>query len=180
MSRVGKLPITIPKGVTAKLLDGVITVKGPRGELTRTLNPNMAVEIDQTAVRILRQDDSIQSRSLHGLTRALVSNMVTGVSEGFVKGMEIQGTGYRAEVQGSILSLNLGHSHPVQYVLPPGIKATVERQTIIRLEGIDKELLGQTAAKIRAFRPVEPYKGKGVRYTGEHVHRKVGKAGSKK
>ncbi len=180
MSRVGKLPITIPKGVTAKLLDGVITVKGPRGELTRTLNPNMAVEIDQTAVRILRQDDSIQSRSLHGLTRALVSNMVTGVSEGFVKGMEIQGTGYRAEVQGSILSLNLGHSHPVQYVLPPGIKATVERQTIIRLEGIDKELLGQTAAKIRAFRPVEPYKGKGVRYTGEHVHRMVGKAGSKK
>jgi len=180
MSRVGKLPITIPKGVTAKLLDGVITVKGPRGELTRTLNPNMAVEIDQTAVRILRQDDSIQNRSLHGLTRALVSNMVTGVSEGFVKGMEIQGTGYRAEVQGSILSLNLGHSHPLQYVLPPGIKATVERQTIIRLEGIDKELLGQTAAKIRAFRPVEPYKGKGVRYTGEHVHRKVGKAGSKK
>jgi large subunit ribosomal protein L6 len=180
MSRVGKLPITIPKGVTAKLLDGVITVKGPRGELTRTLNPNVAVEIDQTAVRILRQDDSIQSRSLHGLTRALVSNMVTGVSEGFVKGMEIQGTGYRAEVQGSILSLNLGHSHPVQYVLPPGIKATVERQTIIRLEGIDKELLGQTAAKIRAFRPVEPYKGKGVRYSGEHVHRKVGKAGSKK
>jgi len=180
MSRVGKLPITIPKGVTAKLLDGVITVKGPRGELTRTLNPNMAVEIDQTAVRILRQDDSIQNRSLHGLTRALVSTMVTGVSEGFVKGMEIQGTGYRAEVQGSILSLNLGHSHPVQYVLPPGIKATVERQTIIRLEGIDKELLGQTAAKIRAFRPVEPYKGKGVRYTGEHVHRKVGKAGSKK
>jgi large subunit ribosomal protein L6 len=180
MSRVGKLPITIPKGVTAKLLDGVITVKGPRGELTRTLNPNVAVEIDQTAVRILRQDDSIQSRSLHGLTRALVSNMVTGVSEGFVKGMEIQGTGYRAEVQGSILSLNLGHSHPLQYVLPPGIKATVERQTIIRLEGIDKELLGQTAAKIRAFRPVEPYKGKGVRYSGEHVHRKVGKAGSKK
>jgi large subunit ribosomal protein L6 len=180
MSRVGKLPITIPKGVTAKLLDGVITVKGPRGELTRTLNPNVAVEVDQTAVRILRQDDSIQSRSLHGLTRALVSNMVTGVSEGFVKGMEIQGTGYRAEVQGSILSLNLGHSHPLQYVLPPGIKATVERQTIIRLEGIDKELLGQTAAKIRAFRPVEPYKGKGVRYTGEHVHRKVGKAGSKK
>jgi large subunit ribosomal protein L6 len=180
MSRVGKLPITIPKGVTAKLLDGVITVKGPRGELTRALNPNVAVEIDGTAIRVLRQDDSIQSRSLHGLTRALLSNMVTGVSEGFVKGMEIQGTGYRAEIQGSILSLNLGHSHPVQYVLPKGIQATVERQTIIRLEGIDKELLGETAAKIRAFRPVEPYKGKGVRYTGEYIHRKVGKAGSKK
>jgi large subunit ribosomal protein L6 len=140
----------------------------------------VAVEIDQTAIRILRQDDSIRNRSLHGLTRALVSNMVTGVSEGFVKGMEIQGTGYRAEIQGSILSLNLGHSHPVQYVLPQGIKATVERQTIIKLEGIDKELLGQTAAKIRAYRPVEPYKGKGVRYAGERIHRKVGKAGSKK
>ena len=180
MSRVGKLPITIPKGVTARLVDGVITVKGPRGELTRPLNPSVAVEIDQNAIRVLRQDDSLQSRSLHGLMRALVSNMVIGVSEGFVKGMEIQGTGYRAEAQGSILSLSLGHSHPVQFVLPDGIKATVERQTIIRLEGIDKELLGQTAAKIRAFRPVEPYKGKGVRYSGEHVHRKVGKAGSKK
>jgi large subunit ribosomal protein L6 len=110
----------------------------------------------------------------------LVFNMVTGVSQGFVKGMEIQGTGYRAEAQGSILSLNLGYSHPVQFVLPDGIKATVERQTIIRLEGFDKELLGETAAKIRALRPVEPYKGKGIRYTGEHIHRKVGKAGSKK
>lgn len=180
MSRVGKLPITIPKGVTARLVDGLLTVNGPRGELTRPLNPSVAVEIDQDAIRVLRQDDSLQSRSLHGLTRALVSNMVIGVSAGFVKGMEIQGTGYRAEAQGSILSLSLGHSHPVQFVLPDGIKATVERQTIIRLEGIDKELLGQTAAKIRAFRPVEPYKGKGVRYSGEHIHRKVGKAGSKK
>jgi len=180
MSRIGKLPITIPKGVKARLVDRVLTVTGPRGELTRPLNPSVAVEIDQDAIRVLRQDDSLQSRSLHGLTRALVSNMVVGVSEGFVKGMEIQGTGYRAEAQGSILSLSLGHSHPVQFVLPEGIKATVERQTIIRLEGIDKELLGQTAAKIRAFRPVEPYKGKGVRYSGEHIHRKVGKAGSKK
>jgi large subunit ribosomal protein L6 len=180
MSRVGKLPINIPKGVTATLVDGMITVKGPRGELKRTLNTNVSIEIDQAAIRILRQDDSIPSRSLHGLMRALVSNMITGVSEGFVKGMEIQGTGYRAEAQGSILNLSLGHSHPVRFVLPEGIKATVERQTIIRLEGIDKELLGQTAAKIRAFRPVEPYKGKGVRYSGEHIHRKVGKAGSKK
>ena len=180
MSRVGKLPINIPKGVTATLVDGVITVKGPRGELKRTLNANVSVEIDQAAIRILRQDDSLQSRSIHGLMRALVSNMVTGVSEGFVRGLEIQGTGYRAEAQGSVLSLNLGYSHPVQFVLPEGIKATVERQTIIRLEGIDKEVLGQTAAKIRAYRPVEPYKGKGVRYSGERIHRKVGKAGSKK
>lgn len=180
MSRVGKLPITIPKGVTARLLDGVLTVKGPRGELTRSLNPHVSIEIDQNAIRVLRRDDSLQSRSLHGLTRALVSNMVTGVSEGFVKGMEIQGTGYRAEAQGNVLSLNLGHSHPIQFLLPEGVKATVERQTIIRLEAIDKELLGQTAAKIRALRPVEPYKGKGVRYAGERIHRKVGKAGSKK
>ncbi|MCU0587398.1 MAG: 50S ribosomal protein L6 [Syntrophobacteraceae bacterium] len=180
MSRIGKLPITIPKGVTAALVEGMLTVKGPRGELTRLLSSGVAVEIDPTAIRILRPDDSLQSRSLHGLTRALVSNMVVGVSQGFLKGMEIQGTGYRAEAQGSILSLNLGHSHPIQFVLPDGIKATVERQTTIRLEGIDKELLGQTAAKIRAFRPVEPYKGKGVRYIGERIHRKVGKAGSKK
>jgi large subunit ribosomal protein L6 len=144
------------------------------------LPDRVSIEIDQTDIRIVRSDDSHPSRSVHGLTRALVSNMVTGVSVGFTKGMEIQGTGYRAEAQGNILSLTLGFSHPVQYVLPDGIKATVERQTIVRLEGIDKELLGQTAAKIRALRPVEPYKGKGVRYTGEIIHRKVGKAGSKK
>lgn len=180
MSRVGKLPIAIPQGVTASLVDQILTVRGPRGELQRALPDRVAVEIDQTAIRIVRSDDSHPSRSIHGLARALVFNMVTGVSEGFSKGMEIQGTGYRAEVQGNILSLILGYSHPIQYVLPEGIKATVERQTTIRLEGIDKELLGQTAAKIRALRPVEPYKGKGVRYTGEVIHRKVGKAGSKK
>jgi len=180
MSRVGKLPITIPKGVNVTLADSIITVKGPKGTLARPLPGTLNVEIGAEAIEFKRQDDSIQSRATHGLVRALVHNMVKGVSEGFTRGLEIQGTGYRAEVQGNTLNLSLGYSHPVQFPLPEGIKATVERTNLIRLEGIDIEVLGQTAARIRALRPVEPYKGKGVRYTGEHVHRKVGKTGSKK
>jgi large subunit ribosomal protein L6 len=180
MSRVGKLPITIPKGVNITLGDSVLTVKGPKGTLTRSLPSNLDVEIGQEALAFKRKDDSIQSRSLHGLIRALVSNMVRGVSDGFTKGLEIQGTGYRAEVQGNNLNLNLGYSHPIQFPLPPGVKATVEKANVIRLEGIDIEVLGETAARIRALRPAEPYKGKGVRYAGEHVRRKVGKTGSKK
>jgi large subunit ribosomal protein L6 len=140
----------------------------------------MDVEIGDTAVAVKRKDESQESRSLHGLVRALVYNMVHGVSQGFVKGLEITGTGYRADVQSNVLNLSLGYSHPIQFLLPAGITATVERQTVLRLEGIDKELLGQTAARIRALRAVEPYKGKGIRYAGERVHRKVGKAGSKK
>jgi large subunit ribosomal protein L6 len=180
MSRVGKLPITLPKGVSVSMDDTVITVKGPKGSLTHSLPSRVQVNVDQEHVRILRDDDSIPCRSLHGLTRALVYNMVHGVSQGFSKGMEIHGTGYRAEVVANALSLNLGYSHPILFPLPEGIKATVERQTMIKLEGIDKELLGQTAARIRALRPVEPYKGKGIRYSDEHVRRKAGKAGSKK
>jgi large subunit ribosomal protein L6 len=180
MSRVGKLPITIPKGVDITLGDSVLTVKGPKGTLARSIPFNLNIEIGSEAIEFKRKDDSIQTRSLHGLIRALVNNMVRGVSEGFVKGLEIQGTGYRAEVQGNNLNLNLGFSHPIQFPLPEGIKATVERANIIRLEGIDAEILGETAARIRALRPAEPYKGKGVRYAGEHVHRKVGKTGSKK
>jgi len=180
MSRVGKLPITIPKGVNITLGESILTVKGPKGTLTRPMPPNLNIEIGQEVLELKRKDDSIQSRSLHGLMRALVSNMVRGVSEGFVKGLEIQGTGYRAEVQGSNLNLNLGFSHPVQFPLPDGIKATVEKANVIKLEGIDTEVLGETAARIRALRPAEPYKGKGVRYAGEHIHRKVGKTGSKK
>lgn len=180
MSRVGKLPIKIPQGVSISLNDSLITVKGPKGTLTHQIPSRVTVELDQNTLVVKRQDDSIPSRSLHGLTRALLSNLVHGVSQGFTKGMEIHGTGYRAEVQNNVLNLNLGYSHPVQFQLPDGITATVERQTVIRLEGIDRELLGQTAARIRALRPVEPYKGKGIRYTDEHVHRKVGKAGSKK
>jgi large subunit ribosomal protein L6 len=180
MSRVGKLPITIPKGVNVTLGDSVLTVKGPKGTLARSIPSNLNIEIGQEAIEFKRKDDSIQSRSLHGLIRALVSNMVRGVSEGFTKGLEIQGTGYRAEVQGNNLNLNLGYSHPILFPLPEGIKASVERANIIRLEGIDVEILGETAARIRALRPAEPYKGKGVRYAGEQIHRKVGKTGSKK
>lgn len=180
MSRVGKLPITIPKGVNVALENSVLTVKGPKGSLTRSLPDVLNVEISDNTIEFKRKDDSNQTRSTHGLIRALVSNMVRGVSEGFSKGLEIQGTGYRAEVQGNNLNLSLGYSHPVQFPLPDGIKAVVERANLVRLEGIDNEVLGETAARIRALRPVEPYKGKGVRYVGEHVHRKVGKTGSKK
>ncbi len=179
MSRVGKLPINIPQGVSITLDDPLVTVKGPRGTLARAVPGLVRLEVAEGAVHVRREDDSNQARSLHGLVRALVNNMVQGVSQGFSIVIEIQGTGYRAEVQGNVLNLNLGFSHPVHFVLPDGIKATVERNTI-RLEGIDKELLGQTAARIRALRPAEPYKGKGVRYLGEHIHRKVGKTGSKK
>ncbi len=180
MSRVGKLPINIPQGVDVMLEDTLVTVKGPKGTLSRQLSGQVDIEVGEKVVLVKRRDDTRQSRSLHGLTRALLYNMVHGVSQGFTLGLEIQGTGYRAEVQNNVLNLSLGYSHPMNFVLPEGIQATVERQTIIRLEGIDRELLGQTAAKIRAIRAVEPYKGKGVRYVNERVIRKVGKAGSKK
>ncbi len=180
MSRVGKLPITIPKGVSVTLQDSVVSVKGPRGTLARPIPANLEVLIGTEMIELKRNDDSNQSRSLHGLFRALMSNMVRGVSEGFVKGLEIQGTGYRAEVQGTNLNLSLGYSHPIQFPLPEGIKASVDKANAVRLEGMDIEVLGETAARIRALRPAEPYKGKGIRYAGEHIHRKVGKTGSKK
>jgi len=180
MSRVGKLPINIPKGVDISLGDEGVTVKGPRGALSRTIPQGVSLEMDQNVLQVKRKDDSLDARSRHGLVRALLSNMVRGVSEGFVRGLEIQGTGYRAEAQGDVLNLSLGYSHPIQFPLPEGVKATVERTNVIKLEGIDLELLGETAARIRALRPAEPYKGKGVRYAGEQVHRKVGKTGSKK
>ena len=180
MSRVGKLPINIPQGVSVFLDDTLMTVKGPKGTLSRRLSGQVEIELGENVVQVKRRDDSRQARSLHGLTRALVYNMVHGVSQGFTLGLEIQGTGYRADVQNNVLNLSLGYSHPMNFVLPEGIQASVERQTLIRLEGIDRELLGQTAAKIRAVRAVEPYKGKGIRYVNERVIRKVGKAGSKK
>jgi len=180
MSRVGKLPITLPKGVEVTLEDSVLTVKGSRGTLQRSVPASVDVEIRKEAVEFKRKDDSKETRATHGLIRALVNNMVRGVSEGFTKGLEIQGTGYRVEVQGNNLNLSLGYSHPIQFALPEGIKASVDRGNVVRLEGIDIEVLGETAARIRALRPVEPYKGKGIRYSGEHVHRKVGKTGSKK
>jgi len=180
MSRVGKLPISIPQGVSVSLEDTVLTVKGPKGTLVRRISSELDVEIEPGLIRIKRRDDSNESRALHGLMRALTFNMVHGVSVGFAKGLEIQGTGYRADVQSNVLNLSLGYSHPVQFVLPEGVTASVDRQTIIKLEAVDKEVLGQTAARIRALRAAEPYKGKGIRYANEQIHRKVGKAGSKK
>lgn len=180
MSRVGKLPIAIPKGVNVALDESVLSVKGPKGSLSRSLPANIEVLMSAGAIEFKRKDEANETRSLHGLVRALVNNMVRGVSEGFVKSLEIQGTGYRAEVQGSNLNLNLGYSHPILFPLPEGIKASVEAKVnTIKLEGIDAELLGETAARIRALRPAEPYKGKGVRYAGERIHRKAGKTGKK-
>lgn len=180
MSRVGKLPIKIPSGVTVSLDEMIVTVKGPKGTLTRNLTPMINLEITDQTLQVKRADDTQKSRALHGLARALIHNMVEGVSQGFTRVLEIQGTGYRADVQSNVLNLTLGYAHPVRYVLPDGIAASVDRQTVIRLEGIDKELIGQTAANIRALRAVEPYKGKGIRYSNERVQRKAGKTGSKK
>jgi large subunit ribosomal protein L6 len=180
MSRVGKLPIKIPQGIQISLEQLMLTISGPKGTLVRPIPAQLDLEVDQQAIHVRRRDESRGARSLHGLLRALVFNMVEGVSQGFTKTLEIQGTGYRADVQNNILNLSLGYSHPINFALPDGVKATVERQNVIRLEAIDKELLGETAARIRALRAVEPYKGKGIRYAGEKVHRKVGKAGSKK
>jgi large subunit ribosomal protein L6 len=180
MSRVGKLLISIPQGVNISLDQPMLTITGPKGTLVRPMPEPLDLEVKEQSVRIVRRDDSRGSRSLHGLMRALVFNMVQGVSQGFTKVLEIQGTGYRADVQNNVVNLSLGYSHPISFRLPEGVTASVERQNVIRLESIDKELLGETAARIRALRAVEPYKGKGVRYAGERVHRKVGKAGSKK
>ncbi|OIP88223.1 MAG: 50S ribosomal protein L6 [Syntrophobacteraceae bacterium CG2_30_61_12] len=180
MSRVGKNPVPVPKGVNVTFDGALLTVNGPKGSLSRQLPAAIEVELSGEAIVLKRHDDNRQSRSLHGLTRALVSNMVVGVSTGFVRLLEIHGIGYRADAKNKILNLNVGHSHPVMFTLPEGISASVDKQNVIRLEGIDRELLGQTAAKIRAVRSCEPYKGKGIRYGGENIRRKAGKTGAKK
>lgn len=173
MSRVGKAPIPLPKGVSVTL-GAAIAVKGPKGNLSMPAHPLVQVEEKDGQLLVSRKSDDRHSRSAHGLIRALTANMVTGVSEGFKRGLEINGVGYRAEAKGKSLVLNLGFSHPIDYELPEGVTAKVEKN-IITLEGADKQVLGQAAAEVRAFRPPEPYKGKGVRYVGEHVARKVGK-----
>jgi large subunit ribosomal protein L6 len=178
MSRIGKLPIQVPDGVSAKLSEGLLTVKGPKGEITGSVNKGVGLDIDDGEIRVTRPDDSKGSRSLHGLVRALVANMVTGVTSGFSRSLEIQGVGYRGDVQGAKLTLSLGFSHPVVIDVPKGLKVSMEGNTNLKIEGIDKELVGQFAADIRGLRPPEPYKGKGVRYAGERVRRKVGKTGA--
>jgi large subunit ribosomal protein L6 len=177
MSRIGRLPIRLPAGVAVALQDRHITVTGPRGELARDLHPTMRVVQTEGTLRVERPGDDKRARELHGLTRTLVSNMVVGVTEGYRKGLEITGVGYRAQKVGNKLQLNLGYSHPIEIDPPAGISFEVENPTRVAVVGIDKELVGHVAARVRAMRKPEPYKGKGVRYAGEVIRRKAGKAG---
>ena len=178
MSRIGKLPIPLPSGVEVKTVPDGVQVKGPKGMLSAKLPGQIAMEVSDGQIRFTRPDDSKQSRALHGLARALAANLVRGVTDGFKKALEIQGVGYRASVSGSTLNLLLGFSHPVDTPIPKGLSVSIEGGTQLLVEGIDKQLVGQFAADIRSKRPPEPYKGKGVRYAGEHVRRKVGKTGA--
>ena len=177
MSRVGKQPIPLPQGVEVDIKGTHVTVKGPRGQLERDLQSEMSVSLDDGQVVVARPSDQPRHRALHGLTRALVANMVKGVSEGFAKTLELQGVGYRAQMQGTNLVLAVGYSKPVEVPPPPGIEFEVEGTARVIVRGINKEDVGQTAADVRKVRPPEPYKGKGIRYVGEYVRRKAGKAG---
>ncbi len=176
MSRIGKMPIPIPDGVTVEKIEGGVRVKGPKGTLSERLPGAIDVKIADGRVVFQRPDEKKENRALHGLARALVANMVQGVVEPWVKQLEIQGVGYRAEVSGTKLNLQLGFSHPVEMSVPDGINVSVDRNVIVKVEGIDRQQVGQFAANLRSIRPPEPYKGKGIRYVGEHVRRKVGKA----
>jgi large subunit ribosomal protein L6 len=178
MSRIGKAPISLPEGVEVTIEDGLVRVKGPKGELERQIRPEAAVEIKDGELLVTRRAETKQHRAYHGLTRALLANMVEGVSTGFQKGLEIIGVGYRAEKRGNTLVLIVGYSHEVSYPEPEGITLTTPAPTQILVEGIDKQKVGQVAAELRAVRPPEPYKGKGIRYKGEQVRRKAGKTGA--
>ncbi len=181
MSRIGLMPVPLPKGVTVNIDGSTVQVKGPKGELVRTLNSEMLIKLEDNRLLVERPTDQRRHRALHGLTRALLNNMVLGVSQGFTRKLEIEGVGYRAEIQGKNLVLNVGYSHPVVVEPPPGISFEVEKGTrVFSVLGADKEMVGEMAARIRRIRPPEPYKGKGIRYQGEHVRRKAGKAGKVK
>ncbi len=178
MSRVGRKPIPIPSGVEVTVEGTLVRVKGPKGTLERRFHPDMKIAVEGNEIRVYRPSDARHHKALHGLTRALIANMVEGVTKGFEKVLEIHGVGYRAQLKGTALELSLGFSHPVVVEPKPGIEFEVQgRQDVIVVRGIDKELVGQQAAEIRALRPPEPYKGKGIRYRGEHVRLKPGKAG---
>ena len=179
MSRIGKKPIPVPKNVTATVEGQTVKVKGPKGELERRLHPSMAIALDNGNITVARPSDEAGHRALHGLTRTLVANMVDGVTKGYSKQLEIVGVGYKAEARPYGLQLALGFSHPVEYRAPKGIKLTAPQPTQIIIEGADKELVGQVAAELRSLRPPEPYKGKGIKYQGEQIRRKAGKAGAK-
>lgn len=181
MSRIGKLPIDIPSGVEVTFSNGTVTVKGPKGELKQDVNPLIKIDIADNQITVVPLDETKEARSYHGLYRSLIANMTEGVTNGYQKRLEIQGVGYRAQVQGSKITLNLGFSHPVEYQVPQGITAEIDKDknNIIIITGIDKQQVGQVAAEIREYRKPEPYKGKGVRYEGEYVRRKAGKTASK-
>ncbi|MGH0036909.1 MAG: 50S ribosomal protein L6 [Myxococcota bacterium] len=178
MSRIGNRAIPLPSGVEVQQKGDEVHVKGPKGALSERLPAEIAVEIESGRVQLKRPDEKKETRALHGLARALLANMVTGVTDGFVKELEIEGVGYRGEAKGKSLNLLLGFSHPVEMPVPEGLKVSVDGNTKIKVEGVDKQLVGQFAAEIRRLRPPEPYKGKGIRYAGERIRRKVGKAGA--
>ncbi|MBW2499564.1 MAG: 50S ribosomal protein L6 [Deltaproteobacteria bacterium] len=178
MSRIGKQAISIPDGVTVNVGSGEIQVKGPKGSLSGPIPGGIVAKVEDGQLVLERPDDKRESRAMHGLARALVNNMVVGVSEGFRKGLEIEGVGYRAEVKGKSLNLLLGFSHPVEMPVPEGLTVEVEANTKVSIEGADRQVVGQFAADVRSLRPPEPYKGKGIRYEDEHIRRKVGKAGA--
>jgi large subunit ribosomal protein L6 len=178
MSRIGRMPVSIPQGVSVDVQKNSVRVKGPKGEISRTFDPAMQIKLEDNTIVVQRPTDHRRHRSLHGLTRALLNNMVVGVSQGFARRLEIQGVGYRAELQGKNLVLNVGYSHPVVIEPPDGISFEVEKgYRAVSVMGADKEMVGEVAARIRRVRPPEPYKGKGIRYSGEYVRRKAGKAG---
>jgi large subunit ribosomal protein L6 len=177
MSRIGKKPIEIPAGVTITATNGLVTVTGPKGELSRQFNPEIVVAIEENVVTVTRPTDEKEHRALHGTTRALIANMIEGVSQGFVRNLELIGVGYRAQKQGTKLILNVGYSHPVEIEPEEGLEVEVPSNTKITIRGTDKQRVGELAANIRKTRPPEPYKGKGIRYEGEFVRRKEGKTG---
>jgi large subunit ribosomal protein L6 len=176
MSRIGKQPITVPSGVTITIEPGAVKIKGPKGALSAAVSPLVELKVEGSTLTVERREESRNARSIHGLTRKLLSNMVTGVSEGFRRVLEINGVGYRAEAKGNILQLALGYSHPIMFSLPQGVQAKVDKQTVVTLEGADRQVLGETASEIRKLRPPEPYKGKGIKYAEEKIRRKAGKA----
>jgi len=176
MSRIGKVPVSVPDGVKVTLNDGSVSVEGPKGKLMTTVPANISVKVEGKELRVSRESDSSVDRAMHGLTRKLIGNMVEGVSQGFRRVLQINGVGYKAEVSGQKLNLTLGFSHAIEFPLPPGVTAKVDRQTLITLESSDKQALGQTAARIRSLKAPEPYKGKGIKYQEEVIRRKAGKA----
>jgi len=177
MSRIGKIPVVIPQGVKVAVVGDLLKVDGPKGKLSQKIKPGVNMSVNDGKIVFTRPAESSEARTVQGLIRSLVANMVAGVTNGYERKLEISGVGYRAEVQGDSLVMSLGFSHPVKYQLPAGVKAEVEKQTMITLSGADKQVIGQAAANIRGFKPPEPYKGKGIKYQGEKILRKAGKAG---